>query len=131
MMDNKNKKNVCIFSYNSRGNSREKLDFINSLIKSSGSQIPIFCVQEHFTMRNNLYKISKSFQNFTVVSVPAFKDCQVQDRGRPKGGLSIILPKDYRKSLKLIKCEYWRIQPLILNVNNVKYLRDDDKKKNV
>ena len=121
-MDSRNKTNICIFSYNSRGNSKVKLDFINSLISVYGSQVPIFCLQEHFTMRNNLYKISKSFPNYTVLSVPAIKDCQVQNRGRPKGGLSIILPKEYRKSIKLIKCEYWRIQPIVLEINNVKYL---------
>ena len=44
-------------------------------------------------MRNNLYKISKHFKSSSVFSVPAFKDYNFQDRGRPKGGLSIIVPK--------------------------------------
>ena len=121
-MNNTNQSSICIFSYNSRGSSREKLCFINSLIKASGSDIPIFCIQEHFTMRNNLYKFSKTFVNFSVFSVPAVKDFEAQDRGRPKGGLSIILPKEFRKSIKLLNCEYWRIQSIMLNINNVKYL---------
>ena len=86
------------------------------------SQILIFCIQEHFTMINNLYKLSKAFPNFSVLSVPAIKDCNVQDRGRPKGGLSIILPKVLRKSIKLIKSDYWRIQPILLTIGKMKYL---------
>ena len=121
-MDNKNKTNMCIFSYNSRGCSREKFSFINDLIKVSGSQIPIFCIQEHFLMRNNLYKLSNAFKSSSVFSVPAYKNFHVQDAGRPRGGLSIILPKELRKCVKFIKCESWRIQPILININNVKYL---------
>ena len=121
-MDSTSKADICIYSYNSRGSSEEKLDFISDFIDISRNQIPIFCIQEHFLLRNNLYKLTKYFRNSSVLSVPAFKDFNIQEKGRPKGGLSIIIPKKMRKFTKILKCDSWRIQPILLSMNNVKYL---------
>ena len=77
-------------------------------------------------------KISKAFPNSSVLSVPANKDSNFQDRGRPKGGLSIILPKMLGKSIELIKSDYWRIQQILLTkyliINT--YFPTDSKKPN-
>ena len=83
-MDTQIKKNICIYSYNSRGSSVEKLDFIDDLINISSDQLPIFCIQEHFLLRNNLYKLSQHFSKSSVLSVPAHKDFNIQNKGRPK-----------------------------------------------
>ena len=116
------KTNICLYSYNSRGNSNEKLDFIDSLISLSGINIPIVCIQEHFLLRNNLGKLSKKFNKSSVISKPAFKDFSIQTKGRPKGGLAVILPKQLRKYVKIIECDSWRIQPFILVIKDVRFL---------
>ena len=121
-MDSQNKKDMCIYSYNSRGSSHEKLDLINDLLDMSINQLPIFCIQEHFLLRNNLYKINQHFKRSSVLSVPAYKDFNIQDKGRPRGGLAIIVPKEIRKYVKIIKCDSWRIQPVMLEMNDVRYL---------
>ena len=121
-MDTKIKKDICIYSYNSRGSSSEKLDFVHDLINLSNNQIPIFCIQEHFLLRNNLYKLNQHFNSSSVLSVPASKDFNKQEKGRPKGGLSIIIPKEIRRFVQIIKCDSWRIQPIMLEINQVRYL---------
>ena len=83
---------ICMYSYNTRGSSELKLKFIQDLISLTGNRIPVFCIQEHFLLRNNLKKLSSFFLNSSVISKPAFKNFEVQNRGRPKGGLSIIVP---------------------------------------
>ena len=108
---------ICMYSYNTRGSNELKLKFIEDLINLSGNRITIVCIQEHFLLRNNLKKISNYFSNSSVISKPAFKTFEAQNRGRPKGGLSIILPKYLRKSVKIILCKSWRIQCIVIEVN--------------
>ena len=115
-------KEVCLYSYNSRGSSDLKLKFMQDLIDLSGNKIPIFCIQEHFLLINNLKKVSNYFSTSSVISKPAFKNFEVQNRGRPRGGLAIILPKYLRKSVKIIDCKSWRIQSLEIDLNEEKYL---------
>ena len=120
-MDNTTDK-LCIYSYNSRGSSQEKLFYVQNLMDLTGSKTPIFCIQEHFLMRSSLRKLSSFFSGSSVIAKPAFKDTNVQNRGRPKGGLAIIVPKLFRKNIKIIHVESWRIQPILITVKNVKYL---------
>ena len=44
------KKQACFLSYNSRGFSNLKSDFINNLVSQAvvGKKLPILCNQEHF-----------------------------------------------------------------------------------
>ena len=119
-MDSSN--TTCFYSYNSRGHALEKLKFMKNLISLSGCEITIFALQEHFLLRNNLKTLDKFFDTSSVLSVPAFKNFSVHNRGRPQGGLSIIIPKVLRKHTKIIKCDSWRIQPILLNFNSVEYL---------
>ena len=84
--------------------------------------MPIFCVQEHFLLRNNLRKLSNYFKQSSVLAQPASKDFNVQNRGRPKGGLAIIVPKKLRKSIRIIKTNLWRIQPIIVEIGAEKLL---------
>ena len=80
------------------------------------------CLQEHFLLRNNLGKLSKYFNKYSVLAKPTFKDFSNQTRGRPKGGLAVIIPKQFRKFIKIIECDSWRIQPLILTIKDMKLL---------
>ena len=104
-MDNTTKQKFCIYSYNSRGSSQDKLNYIENLISLSGDKIPIFCIQEHFLLRNSLRKLSSFFTASSVLAKPAFKDFNIQVRGRAKGGLAIIVPKTLRKNVKIISCD--------------------------
>ena len=119
-MDNTTK--FCFYSYNSRGSSEIKLKFIEDILKLSGNKVQIFGLQEHFLLRSNLKKLSKHFSNFSVLAKPANKDFAVQDKGRPRGGLAMIVPKYVRKYIKIIDCDSWRIQPVILQIQQTKYL---------
>ena len=56
-----------------------------------------------------------------MLAKPAFKDNN-QIAGRAKGGLAIIVPKNMRKYVKLLQCESWRIQPVLLNCHERKCL---------
>ena len=101
-MDNTIKDKVCIYSYNSRGSSQEKLTFIQNLISITVSKLPIFCIQEHFLLRGSLRKMSSFFKESSVLAKPAYKDSNIQVKGRAKGGLAIIIPKSLRKNVSVI-----------------------------
>ena len=120
-MDNTNQ-TICLYSYNSRGSSDEKLDFIKDILEIPSVHTPIFCIQEHFLLRNNIYKLSKAFGNYSVLAKPAYKNFQVQDSGRPMGGLATIIPKYLRKHTTVLSNQSWRIQPLTINLQRKTYL---------
>ena len=121
MMDDTISK-ICLYSYNSRGSSESKLKFVNDILEISPRNSTVFCIQEHFLLRNNVYKLSQNLQNFSVLAKPAFKNFNVQDKGRPKGGLATIIPKGWRKKTTILKCQSWRIQPLIIKIKSKQFL---------
>ena len=120
-MDNTNQ-TICLYSYNSRGSSSDKLDFVNDILEIPSNHFSIVCLQEHFLLRNNLYKLSKQFRNHSVLAKPAFKNFQVQNTGRPMGGLATIIPKKFRKLITILGSQSWRIQPLLLKFQGKSYL---------
>ena len=120
-MDNSSSK-ICLYSYNSRGSSEEKLNYIQDIINVSGNKIPIFLVQEHFLLRSNIYKLSKFFNTSAVLAKPAFKNFETQNTGRPMGGLATIVPKYLRKHTKVMNCESWRLQPILFKFGNKEIL---------
>ena len=113
-MDSKNS-NICLYSYNSRGSSEEKLNYIQEIINLCGNNLPVCLVQEHFLLRSNIYKLSKFFKSSAVLAKPAFKNFENQNTGRPMGGLAVIIPKHLRKCTKVINCDSWRLQPVLFN----------------
>ena len=113
---------ICFYSYNIIGSSEIKLKYVEDIINLCGNKLPIFGLQEHFLLRSNLKKLSKNFSESSVLAKPAFKNFMVQDRGRPKGGLAIIIPKFLRKHIKVIESDSWRIQPIVLEFQERKYL---------
>ena len=94
---------------------------MQNLIGLTGDKIPILCIQEHFLLRNSLRKLTSFFKQSSVLAKPAYKGIE-QMQGRAKGGLAMIVPKNMRKNAKIIKCESWRLQPIIFNLQNKKYL---------
>ena len=109
-MDKKESK-LCIYSYNSRGIGSNRSEFINDLLSLPIKHIPIFCIQEHFVLRGNLYKLSQVFHNYTVLPKPAIKNFDIQDSGRPMGGLATIIPREFRRFVTVLSCQSWRLQP--------------------
>ena len=53
-----------------------------------------------------------------MLARPAYKNFQVQDKGRPMGGLAMITPKNIRKHTTILKSLSWRIQPVVIKVGN-------------
>ena len=95
-LENRNKsENELIFlSYNSTGFNSQRGDFISEIASILGMQKCLISIQEHFIMKKNLSKIGKCLPtDFTVYSVPAYKDNAQVTRGRGKGGLCQIWPK--------------------------------------
>ena len=96
--------------------------FVNDILEIPSNHCSIVCLQEHFLLRNNLYKLSKQFKNHSVLAKPAFKNFQVQNTGRPMGGLATIIPKNFRKLVTILRSQSWRIQPLLLKFQGKSYL---------
>ena len=113
---------ICFYSYNTRGSNENKLNYIQDLMKLCGNKVPIFCIQEHFLLRSNLRKLSNYFEQSAVLAIPATNDFNIQNRGRPNGGLAIILPKMLRKSVKILNVNSWRIQPVVIEIQGEKLL---------
>ena len=111
-------------SYNSRGSNVHKLKYINKLLSESSkdSKVLLCAIQEHFLLRPSLYKIQQGLDDWSVLVKPAYKCPQRLDNGRPAGGLALIFPKFLKKHITQVKCENWRIQSVIVNINEIKHL---------
>ena len=111
---------TSLFFYKSRGCTECKLDYINDILLLS--QNIIFCIQEHFLLRNNIYKLSNAVNNFSVLAKPAYKNFNIQNQGRPMGGLCIVIPKVWRKYVTIVNTCSWRIQAILIKLNNITFL---------
>ena len=89
-----------ILSFNSSGFNDEKASFISLLLNSMNVQILFW--QEHFLLKNNLYKIDGKFHNFDSFCLPAIRSEKNEFRGRPSGGLGIFWNKSLG-DVKIIK----------------------------
>ena len=68
---------VCIVSWNSRGSSEQKLQFMKKLVSSEivGDKIRILCNQENFILRSNSYKLYQTVPGFQFFCEPRSKKC--------------------------------------------------------
>ena len=107
---NKVNRDVCFISYNSRGFSSIKIDFIKHLISQEvvGSKLPIICNQENFLLRDNSYKIIKALPGYQVLINPAIKISH--DKGRPRNGMFIAFPSTIKNTVTDVSPGSWRIQ---------------------
>ena len=101
---------VCILSYNSRGFSDMKTDFIRLLLSDTvtGDKVQILCNQENFILRENSYKIKQALPNFQVVVNPAIKKDLSQ--GRPSNGMFIAFPDNIKNQVTDVSPGHWRLQ---------------------
>ena len=110
--------NVCCVSYNSRGFSSIKTNFIKYLVSREvvGDKLPILCNQENFILRDNSYKLTNALPGFQLLINPAVK--YSQDKGRPKNGMFIAFPDKIKNDVKDVSPGFWRIQAALIKFGN-------------
>ena len=101
---------VCFYSYNSRGFSSIKQDFIRFLLSDTvtASSIPIFCNQENFILRENSYKLRKALPGYHLLINPAVKNHL--NTGRPSNGMFIAFPNSVKNDITDVSPGFWRVQ---------------------
>ena len=109
-------------SYNSRGFSDHKINYCRYLMSFSavGHNVPLLCIQEHFLLKGNLFKIDQAFPGCHVIPKPALKE--TLDRGRARNGMAIIMPATFKNHVSDISPNHWRIQAVIVTSNKSKML---------
>jgi len=110
-------------SYNSRGFSRLKQDFMKFLLFDSceqGSVIPILCNREDFILKDNAFKIRQAFPSFHILVNPAIKNSL--DSGRPGCGMFIAFPDSIKNHVEDISPNFWRVQAAKINFSNMRIL---------
>ena len=115
-------KDICIFSYNTRGFSKLKQEYCCLLLgeQTVGNKILILCNQENFILRGNSYKINQSLPGFYCLINPAIKE--THDKGRAKNGMFIALPNFLKGQIEDISPGYWRLQAIIIKTGNQRLL---------
>ena len=101
---------VCVLSYNSRGFSDIKADFIKLLVSDTvtGNKIPFLCNQENFLLKDNSYKIKQAIPDFQLVINPAIK--KDLNHGRPSNGMFIAFPDSIKNQVTDVSPGFWRLQ---------------------
>ena len=109
---------ICFLSYNSRGFSDLKIEFMNLLLSQEvvGDKLPILCNQENFILRDNSYKLTRAFPGYHVLVNPAIKN--THDKGRPKNGMFIAYPEILKNSVSDVSPNYWRLQAIKIKLGN-------------
>ena len=104
---------LTMLSYNPTGWNNVKIQTIKSLM--SDHNILVCGLQEHFQLPGNLYRLN-CFENYEVFSIPARKNTNVVNRGRPTGGLALIYHQNLGKIVTPIKVPgSHRVQGLKIN----------------
>ena len=112
-------KNICLYSYNSRGFGDDKQDICKILTTKNGSYLPIVCNQENFLLRNNGYKVKQCLPGFHIYLKSAVMDSM---HGRPRNGMFIAVPLEIKENVKDVSPNHWRIQAVVINTINSKIL---------
>ena len=86
--------NLSVLCQNTTGWSEPKANTLKVIMDTH--KIPICCVQEHWQLSKNLFKVEKCFDGYCAFSIPASKKNEHIHRGRPSGGLTIL----YKNSLE-------------------------------
>jgi len=86
------KSKLVIASWNSRGHSDNRLDYMYKLLQN----VDILLVQEHWHYENNIISMVNSMHDVQVYGTSSM-DPNVLQTGRPNGGCAFL----YNKNLKL------------------------------
>ena len=87
---NPEKKDICIFSYNSRDFHDGNQSVCKDLLMIAGNKIPIICNQQNFLLNANKYKIEQCLPDCHIYFKPATKEGH---NGRPKMECSSLKSK--------------------------------------
>ena len=89
-------------------------------LAAAGCNIPVLCIQEHFLLKGNLFKIDKAFPNCHTICKPAVKE--TIDRGRARNGMAVILPENFKNIITDVSPHYWRVQAVVVSCHKSKML---------
>ena len=114
-----NSKNVCVFSYNSRGFSDDKQKLCKTLMVNSEKYFPILCNQENFLLYGNRFKVKQCLPDARIIFKKATKD---SIEGRPKNGMFVAIPGEIKDCVEDVSPNHWRVQAVILKTKTSKIL---------
>ena len=107
-----------IISYNSRGFSTCKQDFLKKILREVGGHTFVFN-QENFLMEKNGYFVEQAFPEHRIIFKPAIKDGL---DGRPKGGMFIAIPNGLKDAVTEVKVDSNRLQCAVVRVASCRVL---------
>lgn len=105
------RKNIRVYSYNSRGFDLIKQKYCNEILNIDTDSVPILCNQENFVLKGNRHIVQNALPGFHAFIKPATKE---QMEGRPANGMFIAVPEQLRNRCKDISPNHSRIQSLLL-----------------
>ena len=110
---------LCIFSYNSRGFSKSKQDFLQALTIIASDSLPVICNQENFLLKANEYFSRNSLPDYHIIFNPATKE---DLGGRPKNGMFVAVPDSVKEKVKDVSPPSNRMQSLLFKFDTCKIL---------
>ena len=105
------RKDFCIFSYNSRGFHDGNQLICKELLTIAGNKIPIICNQENFLLNANKFKVEQCLPDYHIYFNPANKE---KLTGRPSNDMFIAIPKYLKSKVTEVSSLSSRIQAVIL-----------------
>ena len=104
--------NVC--SYNMRGFNSTKIPYVTDLL----NRFSILFLIEHWLTNKQLSDLSANFPGYSISGVSDILDCNLL-RGRPNGGVAVIYPDCYNKSVQFIDTDSRRLCAIGFQFNNI------------
>ena len=112
---------LTLLSHNTTGWGKFKAKFLRSIIDSK--DIDIAVIQEHFLLKQNLFKLQEYFPDFDIFALPAVKNNSQITRGRPSGGLAFLYKNKFGNKITRIEVPNSnRVQGLKLDLHNESYV---------
>ena len=112
-------KDLCIYSYNSRGFDSTKQHILKTLLSISGDSLPVICNQENFLLKANGFIIEKYLPDHHIFFKPATKN---DLNGRPKYGMFVAVPICLKESVQDVSPLSSRIQGIFIETQNDKIM---------
>ena len=112
-------KNLCIYSYNSRGFYSNKQDILKTLLSVFGDSLLVICNQENFLLKANRFIIEKCLPDHHMFFKPATKK-NLNDR--PKNGMFVAVPICLKESVQDVSPLSPRIQSILIKTQNDKIM---------
>ena len=86
--------------------------------KVAGKALPILCNQENVIPKANCYKMNMHYQDVILIIIkPSIKNSLY--KGRPKNGMFIAIPSNFKHIIEDVSPSYWRIQAVTVKCSSV------------